>query len=144
VRGGGINNNSNIQDKEEMLILVLSKYQELRHICHKKPHRIELSDVVMVTLRSLTMAVIVEPSAPLFIASSHCVVITRAGASARVRSATNMISGFRTVTLISILDAGAGATTRRRRGGGVKRRKSDQTRRSHHHMKTKFGALGFR
>ena len=59
------------------------------------------------------MAVIVAPSALLFITSSHSVVITSAGASARVRSATNTISGFRTTTLISILDAAAGATTRK-------------------------------
>lgn len=59
-------------------------------------------------------AVISDPSASLFINSSHCVVITRAGASARVRSATNTISGFFTRTFISIFDTTAGAAAERR------------------------------
>lgn len=62
------------------------------------------------TLRSLITAVICEPSASLFITSSHCVVITSAGASARVRSATNTISGFRTQTFISVFDTTAWVT----------------------------------
>lgn len=61
------------------------------------------------TLRSLIAAVICDPSAPLFISSSHCVVMTRAGASARVRSATNTISGLRTRTFISVFDTTAEA-----------------------------------
>lgn len=63
--------------------------------------------VTVQTLRSLITAVISDPSAPLFITSSHWVVITRAGASARVRSATNTISGLRTRTFISVFDTTA-------------------------------------
>lgn len=67
------------------------------------------------TLRSLMTAVICEPSAELFIISSHCVVMTRAGASARVKSATNTISGSRSKRIISVLDTTAEATADSRR-----------------------------
>lgn len=71
--------------------------------------KIHFFTIMIQTLRSLIAAVICDPSAPLFIMSSHCVVITRAGASARVRSATNTISGLRTTTCISVFDTTAGA-----------------------------------
>lgn len=69
----------------------------------------------ILTVRSLITAVICDPSAPLLISSSHCVVITRAGASARVKSATNTISGLRTVTFISVFETTAGAAVHRSR-----------------------------
>lgn len=52
---------------------------------------------------------ICEHSASLFITTSHCVVMTSAGASARVRSATNTISGFWTKMFISVFEATTGA-----------------------------------
>lgn len=61
------------------------------------------------TFKSLMTAVICDPSAPLFITTSHCVVMTRAGASARVRSATNTTSGFLIRMFISVFDATTGA-----------------------------------
>lgn len=63
-------------------------------------------------------AVIWDPSVPLFITTSHCVVMTRAGASARVRSATNTISGFRTRTFISVFDTTTGAAGAGEEGEG--------------------------
>lgn len=55
------------------------------------------------------MEAVIIDSAPLVIDTSHRVVITRAGASGRVRSATNTISGLRTTTVISSFDTGAAA-----------------------------------
>lgn len=71
--------------------------------------------MTILTVRSLITAVICDPSASLLISSSHCVVITRAGASARVKSATNTISGLRTVTFISVFETTAGAAVHRSR-----------------------------
>lgn len=58
----------------------------------------------LLTFRSLITAVICDPSAQPFINSSHCVDKTRAGASARVKSATNTTSGLRSKRLISVFD----------------------------------------
>ncbi len=66
------------------------------------------------TFRSEMAAVNDWPLGSFFITSSHCVVITRAGASARVRSATKTISGFFTTMFISVLaTTGTAGTTRK-------------------------------
>ncbi len=63
------------------------------------------------TFRSEMAAVNDWPLGSFFITSSHCVVITRAGASARVRSATKTISGFFTTMFISVLETTGRAGT---------------------------------
>lgn len=63
-----------------------------------------ITHLPLLTFRSLITAVICDPSAQLFISNSHCVDMTRAGASARVKSATNTISGLRRKRLISVFD----------------------------------------
>lgn len=78
------------------------KKKEILYLIHTfLPRMIHLP---LLTFRSLITAVICDPSAQLFINNSHCVDKTRAGASARVKSATNTTSGLRSKTLISVFD----------------------------------------
>lgn len=65
---------------------------------------LRVTHLPLLTFRSLITAVICEPSAQVFINNSHCVDKTRAGASARVKSATKTTSGLRSKRLISVFD----------------------------------------
>lgn len=85
-------------------LTLLPKAVTLNSTCcwHRRMNQTILVDasvtVTRQTFRSLIAAVIFEPSTLVFIVNSQSVVITKAGASARVRSATNTISGFLTTT----------------------------------------------